>query len=71
MKISFAIQLFCSAVIGFFANIIYTSILNGSIGSIGLSVILILTFLVGKFLGDFSNRIDDVSDSDNIKDLKK
>lgn len=71
MKVSFVIQLFLSAVLGFSANIIYTSILNGSIGSIGLSVILLFTFSVGKILGDCSNQVDGISDSGDKKDVKK
>lgn len=72
MKLSFLIQLFISVIIGFVASLLYGAIIGGSIGSIGLTIIMISTFLIGKLFGEFYHRLDGVtSTTENYKDLKK
>lgn len=73
MKISFLIQLIISVIIGFVASLLYGAIIGGSIGSIGLTIIMISTFLIGKLFGEFYHRLDGVEtpNTENFKDLKK
>ncbi len=72
MKISFLFQMIFSVIIGFISSVIYGSIISGSIGSIGLTIIMISTFLLGKLFGEFYHRLDNVtSTTENFKDLKK
>lgn len=73
MKLSFLIQMVISVIIGFIASLMYGAIIGGSIGSIGLTIIMISTFLLGKVFGEFYHRLDGVKtpSTENIKDLEK
>jgi len=73
MKLSFLIQMVISVIIGFIASLMYGAIIGGSIGSIGLTIIMISTFLLGKVFGEFYHRLDGVEtpSTENIKDLEK
>lgn len=73
MKLSFLIQLIISVIIGFVSSLMYGAIIGGSIGSIGLTVIMISTFLLGKLFGEFYHRLDGIEPptNDDFKDLTK
>jgi hypothetical protein len=71
MKLSFVFQLIISVIIGFVSSLMYGALVSGSIGSIGLTIIMISVFLVGKLFGEFYHRLDNTNPPNtDKKDIK-